>query len=66
MKLSDEAIEEFMTIYRDEFNDDITREEAQEMASRVLALYKLLAEKLSDSVVIGRAEGEDGCSALPD
>lgn len=46
MPLSDEALEEFTQIYREEFGETLTRGEASELASRVLTLYKLLARPL--------------------
>ena len=46
MKLSDEALDEFMRIYMEEFGEEITKAEASETASRVVTLYELLAKKL--------------------
>lgn len=45
MQISDEALSEFMAIYRDEFGEEISHKEAGEMALRVLRLYELLARK---------------------
>lgn len=46
MKLSDEALDEFMRIYMEEFGEEITKAEASETASRVVTLYELLTRKL--------------------
>jgi len=46
MKIPDEALNEFIEIYREEFGEDISRAEAGEMASRLLKLYELLSGKL--------------------
>ena len=37
-----EAIDEFKTIYQDEFGEDISDDEAQEMGLRLLRLFDLL------------------------
>lgn len=46
MKIPDEALNEFIEIYREEFEEDIDRAEASQMASRLLKLYELLSRKL--------------------
>jgi hypothetical protein len=45
MRVSDEALDEFIKIYKKEFKEKISREEAREMASRLLTLYQLLSQK---------------------
>jgi hypothetical protein len=45
MRISDEALNEFMEFYRSEFGEEITPKDASEMALRVLRLYDLLARK---------------------
>jgi hypothetical protein len=45
MRISDEALDEFIEIYREEFGEDISRNEASEMAIRILTLYTLLSKK---------------------
>jgi hypothetical protein len=44
--VSDEALDEFIAIYKDEFGEDVSRAEASEMASNLLMFYGLLARKL--------------------
>jgi hypothetical protein len=44
MQISEEAIEEFVLIYKEEYGEDISRAEASEMAHRLLTLYELLAQ----------------------
>lgn len=46
MRIPDQALDEFIEIYKEEFGEDISRREAGEVASRLLALYELLARKL--------------------
>lgn len=46
MKISDEALDEFITIYQEEFKTTLTKAEANEIAARLLRLYELLARKL--------------------
>ena len=47
MRLSKEALEEFKQIYKEEFGEDLTDAEAEEMATRVMRLYELLSRPLS-------------------
>ena len=48
MKISDEALEEFAKLYKDEFDEDITKAQASEMAFRLVTFYELLAQKLPE------------------
>ena len=43
-KLSSRALEEFRAIYKEEFGEDLTIEEAREMALRVLYAVELLLQ----------------------
>lgn len=45
MHISDEALNEFIAVYREEFGEDINRKDASEMALRLLKLYELLERK---------------------
>ena len=49
MRISPEATEEFKKIYKEEFGDDLTDDQAQECALRVLRLFQLLLQRLLDS-----------------
>ena len=51
MKLSDEALDELIAIYKEDFGDEIDRKEASEMASRLVMLYELLAKKLPNEQI---------------
>jgi flagellin-specific chaperone FliS len=51
MQTSDDALDEFIAIYRKEFEEDIDRAEAGEMASQLLRLYELLARKLPNEKI---------------
>jgi hypothetical protein len=46
MKFSKEAIEEFIAAYKQDTGEEITREEANGMAFRLLTLYELLSKEL--------------------
>jgi hypothetical protein len=46
MQISDEALSEFIAIYKAEFGEEISRKDAGEMALRVLRLYELLERQL--------------------
>ncbi len=46
MRISDEALDQFIEIYKEEFGEEMARAEAAEMATRLVALYKLLARPL--------------------
>jgi hypothetical protein len=45
-QLSHQAVEDFKVIYRDEFGQDISDDEAQEMALRLLRLFDTLLQPL--------------------
>jgi hypothetical protein len=45
MRISDDALDEFVEIYKEEFGEDISRDAASEMAIRILTLYTLLSKK---------------------
>ncbi len=49
MKLTPEALDEFRAIYRDEFGEEITRDEAQEMGTRLVDLLRLLLRPLPNA-----------------
>ncbi len=49
MQIPDESLNEFIAIYRAEFGEEISRNDASEMALRVLRLYELLARKLPNA-----------------
>lgn len=46
MRLSEEAIQEFASLYKEEFGEKLTKAEATEMAYRFVTLYELLAKPL--------------------
>lgn len=51
MQIPDDALDEFIQIYKKEFKEELTKTEASEMASRLLTLYELLARKLPNEKV---------------
>ena len=64
MNLSEQIIDDFIRIYRDEFGKEITRDQAREAASRMVALYQLLLRPLPGETtgkgVDGKATMESG------
>ena len=46
MPLSDKAIEELRAIWRDEFHQELTKDEAQEIGTRLTDLVRLLLRPL--------------------
>ena len=46
MRISGEAMDDFIKIYREEFGEEVDRKEANAMAQRVLTLYDLITRKL--------------------
>lgn len=42
MRITDEALDEFIELCKTEFGEEIDRTEAAELAHRVLAVYRLL------------------------
>ena len=48
MQISEDALNEFIAIYKAEFGEDISRKDASEMALRVLKLYELLERQLPE------------------
>ncbi|MCA9734950.1 MAG: hypothetical protein H6696_14965 [Deferribacteres bacterium] len=49
MKLPDEAIKEFQDIYEQEFGEKLAWEDAELIASRLLALYKIIAKPIPEN-----------------
>ena len=48
MRLSEEAIQEFASLYKEEFGEELTKAEASEMAYRLMVLYEQLSKPLPD------------------
>ena len=46
MQISDEDLNRLVKIYKDEFGEELSRGDAEEMASRLVTLYELLIKKL--------------------
>lgn len=54
MRISDQTLDEFIELYREEFGNAIGRSEASEMAFRLVRLYEALAQRLPrDEAPIG-------------
>lgn len=59
MEITTEALEEFKEIYRKEFKENISDEEALEMAQRVLRLFMLINKySSSEQKDLSRMEDE--------
>jgi len=46
MQISDDALDEFMALYRVEFGKELSRQEALEMATRMINLYQIIYRPL--------------------
>jgi hypothetical protein len=46
MNITDDALDEFIVIYKEKFTEEISRAEMQQMASSLLMLYGRLARKV--------------------
>ena len=44
MNVSEESLDDFIRIYKEEYGEEITRAEASEMTFRLLTLYELLSK----------------------
>ena len=56
--LSPQAIDEFTDIFREEFRQDLSEDEAQEMAIRLLRLFDILLQPLPSNTRDQSAIGE--------
>jgi hypothetical protein len=45
MQISDEAVSEFISLYKEEYGEELSRSDASEMASRLVTLYEVLMKK---------------------
>lgn len=50
MTISKERLQEFIRLYEEEWKEQISEDEAREIASRLLELYQLLAEGLPSEI----------------
>lgn len=63
MKFSKESLDRFVAIYERKFNEPITREEAADMAQRLVILYQQLLRPLPPGVLDqekGEHQAEEG------
>jgi hypothetical protein len=60
MKISDQALDEFIEIYKEETGETVNRIEATAMVHRVLALFQLIARKLPDGATSASTPPVDG------
>ena len=56
MGTTPERVHEFMQIYKDEYNEDITEDEAREYIRRLMHLYTLLTEPLPSEIAAHAAK----------
>lgn len=42
MDLSEESIQEFIEIYKQEFGEELSRDNAEDMAKKLLSLYRFI------------------------
>ena len=48
MQLSEQTLDAFIAIYKEEYGEEISRKGASEMALRLVTLYELLLKKLPE------------------
>jgi hypothetical protein len=60
MQISDDRLAELQRIYKDEYGEDITIEEAREIAQRLLTLYGILMRPLPGDMKSGNDESRKG------
>lgn len=51
MRITDEAVDEFIKLYREEFGHEISRSEASKIAFELITLYETLAKRLPNGLV---------------
>lgn len=51
MRITDEAVDEFIKLYREEFGHEISRSEASKIAFELVTLYETLAKRLPNGFV---------------
>jgi hypothetical protein len=59
MKLSDEQLDDFISIYNDEFGEDLDHLRAREIAIGFLSLYEVLASR-PPKTIVRNCLSEDG------
>ena len=50
MQIREESIKEYMELYREDFGEELTIEEAREITSRLVELYRVLCRPLREEV----------------
>lgn len=65
MAVSDESLRRFMRLYNEFYGDELTVNQAREMASRVAFLYERLAQPLLDEIGISPPLQPDGHPSSP-
>jgi hypothetical protein len=48
VNISDDSVRNFIRVYKDEFGDELSTDQARDMFARLVALYELLARPLPD------------------
>ncbi len=67
MSTSDKSVAEFKRLYEEWYKEEITMDEAREMASRVMFLYEFLAQPLpSEHNLTPPSQTDAPPSSLPD
>jgi len=60
MQIGDEALEEFMALYQAEFRKEISRQNALEMATRLINLYLIIYRPLPNERGNGATRPSEG------
>jgi len=60
MRIANEALDEFIELYKKEFGEDVSRDDAAEVARRLVTMYDALCKSLLfESAVLSAAESPD-------
>lgn len=51
MRISNEALDELMHIYKEDFGEELTRSEASEVGFRLVTLYELLSQRFPNEKI---------------
>jgi len=65
VELTEKDIDEFIEIYERVYKERISRDDAREMANRLLTLYEILAQPLPGEIESEAVKDEKGSNSRP-
>lgn len=65
MHVPDAAIKQYMQLYQEDFGEELTLEQGREIATRLIALYEVLSNRLPQSRSMPLDESESADSQQP-